>query len=353
MLHRNATLIDRRSLFLAAGTCLGLAAVTPLLDHPALAENATEETPVRVIALKGPTAMGLVRLMDQVGTNKLDVPYTFEIAASPDEAVPMIAKADVDVAFVPANLASVLYGNTNGGVQAIAINTLGVLYLCTAGQPMDSITDLAGATIYASGKGSTPEYALDYILRTNGLDPEVDVTVEWKSEHAECVAALAQDATAWALLPQPFVTTAQTKNPDIATVFDLTQEWDKLQENLPEEERSSLITGVTVVRTAFAEEHPEAVDLFIERCKESVDWVNANTDEAAELVGDYDIVAAGVAKKALPACSIVCIDGKNMQRRLSGYLGILFDQNPKAVGEKLPDDGFYYLPAKDAGNASE
>lgn len=350
MPHRTPALpaaLDRRSLLRAGAACLGLATAAQLLGcgiaFAADEEQPADEIPVRVVALKGPTAMGLVELMDQVDSGALDAPYSFEIVASPDEVAPLVAKADVDVAFVPANLASVLYNNTDGAVRAIAINTLGVLYLCTTGEAVENIADLAGTTIYASGKGATPEYALDYILRANGLDPESDVTIEWKSEHAECVAALAQDANAWALLPQPFVTTAQAKNPDIAVVFDLTQEWDKLQEDLPEEERSSLITGVTITRTAFIEEHAGAVDLFIERCKESADWVNANVEEAAQLVGTYDIVPAEVAQKAIPACSIVCVSGEQMQRDLAGYLGVLFEQNPKAVGGKLPGDEFYYV----------
>ena len=277
MSHRTPALpaaLDRRTLLRAGAACLGVAAATLLLGRgTALADEGqpADEVPVRIVALKGPTAMGLVELMDQVDSGDLNAPYSFEIAASPDEVAPLVAKADVDVAFVPANLASVLYNNTDGGVRAIAVNTLGVLYLCTTGQGAQSVADLAGAIIYASGKGATPEYALDYILRSSGLDPEVDVTVEWKSEHAECVAALAQDADAWALLPQPFVTTAQAKNPAIEVVFDLTAEWDKLQEGPPEEERSSLITGVTIARTAFVEEHAAAVDLFIGRCKESAD----------------------------------------------------------------------------------
>ena len=204
---------------------------------------------------------------------------------------------------------------------------------------------MAGATSYASGKGATPEYTLAYLLKANGLDPDVDVTIEWKSEHAECVSALVQDPQAWALLPQPFATTAMTKNDAIQCVFDLTAEWDAVQEKLPEEERSALLTGVTVARTAFLDEHTEAVDLFLGRYEESVDWVNANVEEAGDLVGAYNIVTAEVAKKALPACNIVYIDGEEMKQDLAGYLKVLFDQNPKAVGGALPDDDFYYLGA--------
>ena len=300
------------------------------------ASETEDETPVHVLALKGPTAMGMVKMMSD--NDSAETPAdTFELAAAPDEVSAKLVQGEVDIAAVPANLASVLYNKTNGGVQ---VNTLGVLYIVEDGDTVQSVADLKGRTIYASGKGATPEYALNYILEKNGLVPGEDVTIEWKSEHAECVAALAEDADGIAMLPQPFVTTAQTKKETLRTALDLTEEWNKIQES--EGTASTLVTGVTVVRTAFAKEHPEAVADFMEAYQASVSYVTENTDEAAKLIGDYDIVPEAVAKKALPACNIVCITGDEMKEKLSGYLGVLKDQNPEAVGGELPGDDFYY-----------
>ena len=301
----------------------------------------TEPVEVNVTALKGPTAMGMVSLMDDVDNGKVDSEnYKFTIAASIDEVTPAISQGETDIAAVPANVASVLYNKLEGGVQVLAVNTLGVLYIVENGDTVQSAADLKGKTIYASGKGATPEYALNYILQQNGLDPAADVTIEWKSEHSECVAALAQDPSGIAMLPQPFVTTAQMKNPDLRVALDLTEEWDKVQEDA--QEPGALLTGVVVVRTEFAKENPEAVSDFLERYKASVDFVNENVDEAAQLVGQYDIVTAEVAQTAIPECNIVCITGDEMQEKLSGYLSALNDQNPEAVGGKLPDDEFSY-----------
>ena len=302
---------------------------------------ALAETDVRVTALKGPTAMGMVELMNEAESGAVKGnAYDFTIASAVDEVSPKLVKGETDIAAVPANLAAVLYNNTEGQVEVLAVNTLGVLYIVESGDSIDSVEDLRGKTIYASGKGATPEYALNYILTENGIDPEKDVTIEWKSEHAECVAALAEDADGIAMLPQPFVTTAQTKKETLRTALDLTEEWNKIQES--EGTASTLVTGVTVVRTAFAKEHPEAVADFMEAYQASVSYVTENTDEAAKLIGDYDIVPEAVAKKALPACNIVCITGDEMKEKLSGYLGVLKDQNPEAVGGELPGDDFYY-----------
>lgn len=294
------------------------------------------EDSVNVLALKGPTAMGMVSLMDQADQGEITGEnYDFQIVASP-----AIAQGTTDIAAVPANLASVLYQKTNGGVQVLTINTLGVLYLVENGKQVQSVSDLKGKTIYASGKGATPEYALNYILKENGLTPGKDVQIEWKSEHTECVAALAEHEDAAALLPQPFVTTAQSKNDSLRVALDLTEEWDKIQKD--NGGNSSLVTGVTVVRTQFAQEHPEIVEDFMERYQESVSYVNEHIEEVAKLIGDYDIVPEEIAKKALPECNIVYIDGAEMKEKLSGYLEVLEQENPQAVGGVLPADEFYY-----------
>ena len=296
----------------------------------------------RVVALKGPTAMGMVQMMkeSEAGGLLADRGYSFELAAAVDEVTPKIVKGDVDIAAVPANLASVLYNNTEGGVKVLAINTLGVLYIVEKGENVKSVEDLRGKTIYASGKGATPEYALNYILSGNGIDPEKDVTIEWKSEHAECLSALLAADDGIAMLPQPFVTVAQTKAEGIRIALDMTEAWNALQEGA--ETPSAMLTGVVVARTAFIEEHPEAVASFLDDYAVSVAFVNDDTEAAAELIGGYDIVAAPVALKALPFCNIVLIEGEELQQKLSGYLTVLFEQNPKAVGGKLPEADFYF-----------
>lgn len=312
-----------------------LALCAGLFAQPASEAVTSDATPVRVAALKGPTAMGLVQLMDESGAGTVDGnDYSFSIVASPTEMTPMIVRGEVDIAALPANLASVLYNNTEGGVKVLAVNTLGVLYIVQHGDDVSSVQDLAGKTIYASGKGSTPEYALSYILEEAGLADSV--TVEWKSEHAECVAAIVNDSDAVALLPQPFVTTAMMQDPSIRVALDLNDAWVEVSPD------SALITGVIVARTAFVESNGEAVDSFLAQYRESTDYANSDTAGAAALVGKYDIVPEAVALKALPECNIVCITGDEMEADLSSYLSVLYEANPASVGGSLPAEDFYY-----------
>ena len=297
--------------------------------------SAGEPVTVRVAALKGPTAMGLAGLEEESAAD-LGVSYDFTLAASADEVTPALLQGELDIACIPANLAAVLYQKTEGQIVTVAVNTLGVLYLVENGNAVQSLSDLKGKTIVAAGKGSTPEYALRYLLTENGINPDADLTIDWKSEHSECVAALGQGAATIALLPQPFVTVAQGKIQGLRMALDLTAEWDALDNG------SALLTGVAVARKAFAEEHPAAVSAFLQDYAVSVDWVNGSTAEAAAVIGEMGIVDADVAEKALPYCNIVCLTGAEMKAKLSGYLQVLFDADPASVGGALPGDDFYY-----------
>lgn len=290
---------------------------------------------VDVAALRGPTSMGLVKLMEESENGFTDNSYSFTLEGAPDAIVPLLVKGDIDAAAIPGNLASVLYNNTKGQIEVIAINTLGVLYIVENGDSIQSVDDLRGRTIYSAGKGSTPEYALQYILSSNGLEVGKDVFIEWKSEHAECVAALKADKNGCAMLPQPFAATAMMQDGNIRIALDLNDLWE-------EQVCSVLITGVTVVRKDFASENPETLQAFMEDYASSVEYVQCDVPGAAALIGKYGIVPEKAALAALPYCRISFITGEEMKEALSEYLSILYDANPKSVGGALPDDGFYY-----------
>lgn len=317
--------------------------VTPSASTPSAPaeDEKAERAPFSIAALKGPTAMGLVQLMKRAGTapagTEAEVPYQFTLAGAADQVSPLLIKGELDMACVPANLASNLYHKTNGQIVTLAINTLGVIYIVETGETLSSLKDLAGKNMVGAGKGSTPEFGLRYLLSENGIDPDTGLSIDWKSEHSECVAALASGVASIALLPQPFVTVAQNKIPGLRVALDLTAEWDALDNG------SGMVTGVIVARKDVVEANPKAVAAFLEDYAESVNWVNANVADAAKLISEYGIVeAAAIAEKALPHCNIVCITGAGMKETLSGYLNALAQQEPKAVGGKVPGDDFYY-----------
>lgn len=298
--------------------------------------NTNEKQEISIAALKGPTAIGLVQLMEEAEQGNTTNTYNFTIAGAADELTAGISNGDIQIAAIPCNLAANLYNKTQGGITLAGINTLGVLYIVETGNDIQTIADLKGKTIYSTGKGTTPEYTLRQLLFSAGLDPDTDVTIEFKSEATE-VAALLSDATnAVAMLPQPYVTTVMMNNDTIRIALDVTKEWEALNED------STVVTGVVVVNTEFLKENKAAVDAFLEEYRTSATYAVNEVEACATLVEKFNIFKAAVAKKAIPYCNIVLIEGEEMQQKAEAYLSVLYEQNPKIIGGTMPDEDFYY-----------
>lgn len=292
---------------------------------------------INVTALRGPTAMGMVKLMKDSESGSVNGnDYDFTIEGAIDAVTPAIVRGSTDIAAVPANVSSVLYNNTDGGIEVLAINTLGVLYIAEKGDSVHSVEDLRGKTIYSSGNGATPEYALRFVLESAGLEIGRDVFIEWRSEHAECVAALEANDGAVAMLPQPFLTSALLSDSSIRVALDLNDLWMEAM-------GTELITGVVIARTSFIEENEDEVRAFLSSYGGSVDFVNGNISEGAALVGEYGIIGEKVANLAIPGCNITLITGEEMKAALSNYLGVLYSMNPKSVGGALPNEDYYFI----------
>lgn len=289
-----------------------------------------DDTEIRIAALKGPTGMGMVKLAD-----KQNYPnYTVSIEASPDALNPRIISGEVDVAAVPVNLASVLYNKLDGDISVLAVSTLGVLYVLEAGSEVNSVADLAGKTVYATGQGATPEYILNYLLDKNGVSESVEVN--YVGEHAALATMLANGSAEIGMLPEPNVTSTLAGNDNLRIALNLTEEWNKVCS-------TELVQGVVIARKSFVNEHPEAIEQFLREYEKSSAFVNENIDEAAKLIVDAGILGnVEIAKKAIPNCNISFSKGEAMHKVVEGMLAVLFEANPKSIGGKLPDKDFYY-----------
>ena len=289
-----------------------------------------DDTEIRIAALKGPTGMGMVKLAD-----KQNYPnYTVSIEASPDALNPRIISGEVDVAAVPVNLASVLYNKLDGDISVLAVSTLGVLYVVEAGSEVNSVADLAGKTVYATGQGATPEYILNYLLDKNGVAGSVEVN--YVGEHAALATMLADGSAEIGMLPEPNVTSTLAGNDNLRIALNLTEEWNKVCS-------TELVQGVVIARKSFVNEHPEAIEQFLREYEKSSAFVNENIDEAAKLIVDAGILGnVEIARKAIPNCNISFSKGEAMHKAVEGMLAVLFEANPKSIGGKLPDKDFYY-----------
>ena len=289
---------------------------------------------VKVAALKGPTGMGMSKLMEDAGQGQSANSYEFTLAGSADVVSSGLINGDFDIAALPTNTIANLYAKTGGEVLSLAVNTLGVLYILSD-EPVSSLSDLSGRTICAAGRGTVAQYVTDYILAENGLTDGENISMEYASEHAEVVAKALSGGCGTVVLPEPFVTNLMLQSSDFQIVADLTLEWSKLG-------GGELAMGGIAVRRGFAEEHPEAVSDFLTEYAASVAYCNENPAEAAALIEKYDIMTAAAAEKAIPNCNMVCITGEEMKSCLTGFYTVLFGLYPDSIGGELPDGGLYF-----------
>jgi NitT/TauT family transport system substrate-binding protein len=289
--------------------------------------------------LPGPSALGALWLMDASLSEETQNSYDIRVLGSPEEVVPMIVQGTVDIAAVPTNLASVLYNNPNLDITMLALSTMGVLHVVDTTGEIAAIADLEGRTVHLSGLGAAPELAFNYVLRQNGLEPGVNINLEFHAEQPQIAALMAEGIAEIALLPEPFATTVTMQNENARHALDLTQEWNRVQPDY------GLVMTAIIVRSEFLAENPGAVSIFLGEYEQSINFVNSNVSEAAGLAVDFGLIpneAIGLA--AIPRSNQVFITGERMQNYTQGYLSVLYAQSPASIGGALPDEAFYFIP---------
>lgn len=294
------------------------------------------KTDVRVVGIKGPTGIGLAGLWEQQEQGTAKNNYTFSLVSVPSDAGSRLVAKEADIAAVPTNLAAALYKKTNGAIQMLAVNTLGVLHILENGDTVQSVEDLKGKTIYSTGAGANPEYILRHVLKENGIDPDKDVTLKFVTENEELATLMVNGTAKIAMVPEPVVTTIRVKNSAVRLALDMTKEWEKLDDG-------ALMMGCVIVRKEFAEQNPSAVKNFLKEYESSIQNAISEVEKTAVLCEKFEIIPkAAVAKQAIPNCNLTYVAGKEMKEQISGYFDVLFAANPASIGGAMPDDGFFY-----------
>lgn len=323
------------TLALSLTACGGQANSEP--EQPDTQEELTAAE-INLYVLSGPTGIGAMNLWAAADAGETKNTYHITMPGANDEVVAALSKGDADIAAVATNLAATLYNKTDGGVTVLAVNTLGVLSLLSNGQEVNAVSDLKGKTIYAPGQGANPEYILRYVLTGNGLDPDKDVTLQFVGEGSELLTVWQSDPEAIILAPQPVATSILMQNENAKTLFDMTEEWDKIAGS-----DSTLMMGCVIVRNEFLQANPGAVELFLQEYAASIEKAQSDVEGTATLCEQYGLIPkAALAQKAIPSCGLTFVTGAEMKTGLSGYLQVIFDANPKSVGGALPGDNFYY-----------
>ncbi len=291
-------------------------------------EGEKDKAKMNIGVLKGPTGLGTVQMMENDSNGEK---YSFTVAGAADELTGRLVSGDLDIAMLPTNAIATLYNKTGGDIVCLGVNTLGVLYILENGNSVNSVSDLEGKTILASGKGSIAEHVLSIILKKNNVNAEIF----WATEHTEAVTLALTGEYDIVMLPEPFVTNLMLKSDSFRVALGLTEEWFKVSD------RTALTMGGVAVRKAFLDEHPDAVKTFVEDYENSVKYTCTEYAEAAKLAEKYNIIAAAVAKEAIPRCHIVWLHGDSYKDTLNKFLNEIYEVNPKLVGENIPGDDFY------------
>lgn len=295
---------------------------------------------VDIKVLGGPTGMGISKLWNDSKNGNTALKYNFSVTASPDaEYLADIKKGEFDIAALPTNVAAKLY-NTGAPIQIAAVNTLGVLYVLEAADTptIKSVADLKGKTIYTTGQGATPEYALRYILSSNGIDPDNDVNIIYETDGSLVIADIKKGDASVVMLPEPAATNVQ-KVTNAKVVLDVTEEWNKIAG-----EGNDLMQGCVVVSNKFVSEHKDLLDTFLAEYDASVKYVNENQSEAAQMIVDLQIlsVSAEVAQTAINGSKITYVDGDAMKTALLKVYEVLFNADNASIGGKIPDENIFY-----------
>lgn len=291
---------------------------------------------VVVATLKGPTGISMIKMIDGAPTLGDGVKVKYDVYSAPEELTAKLVAKQVDFATIPTNQAALLY-NKMPDYQLAATSIWGVMYIVSSGEKVESVTDLKGKTICLSGKGNTPDIALRYILEANKLDPEKDVKLEYIAEHSEVAAKFVSGLVKHVLLPEPFATGAIMKLKGAKTTVDLQKEWAKASGN------SEFPQTCLVVRSEFAKNNPDVVQNLLNRYKESIDWVNANLDEAGKLVEKNNLGLNAVAvKMSIPRCNMKYVSAEDSKNAVNLFLGVILKYNSQFVGGKLPGENFFY-----------
>lgn len=301
--------------------------------------NDNQKTNIKVAVLNGTTGFGMAKLMEDNANGTSSNNYEFSVETDASNIISSLIAGTVDIAALPTNAAANVYNKSNGKVQVLAINTLGVLYLLEKDDQISSINDLNGKTIYVPAQN--PTFITKYILTSNNINATIDSTTYSTPEALKNAVVAGQ--VDLAVLPQPVVTAAiagaKQGNKNYSVALDLTEEWNKIPNS------KQLVQGCVVVRTEFANNNKEAVNAFLDEYEKSINYLNDNPNETAELIVKYNIFAnANVASKAIPACNIKFMKGEEMKSSMSAFIEIMYNIAPASVGNKIPSADFYYIP---------
>jgi len=296
----------------------------------------TDTQKIRIATLKGPSAMGMVKMIDslnQVEESNIEI----TIYNEPIQVRKLMLENEVDLAVLPTTMAAILY-NKKVNYKLAAIPVWGTLYLFGNDTTIKTWSDLRGKKINLMAKGMTPDVLFKYLLIQNDIDPENDVKLDYSfPTHIDLANAVAAEQADLGVISEPLVSLVMKKNKKLKPIFDLNSEWKKIVQNTP------IAQTALLVHSDFVKNNPEKLQEFLDNYKKSTNWVNENKHEAAKLIVQYEILPnIEVAESSIPRSNLNFIEAKDIRKEINEYFQIFYDLNPDIIGGKIPDEYFIY-----------
>ncbi|MDA3956502.1 MqnA/MqnD/SBP family protein [Oceanispirochaeta sp.] len=317
-------------------TILSLIILLPLMasGSPETISRGIPEEPVSVALLNGPSGIGLIKLKSENPFQGSEVLIDTQVLGAPKVLMGQMLKGEWDAAVLPANMAALLY-NKGVAYRCIGVTGLGNLYLVAHKDvQISSIKDMAEQTIYIPGKNTTPDLIIQLLAAEYGIDLKLD----YSFNPADLAKALAGGIVNAAVLPEPLATIALKSGQDLVIAADMQSLWRDTFPLTPDYPLT-----VMVVRSDFADQYPDLVNILRDAAQESLNWVTENPAEAAGLIKEQGFtLPPPIVAQAIPRSNYVFLKGKEMEALMAPYFSSLMTLNPDVIAAVLPDKEFYY-----------
>lgn len=289
-----------------------------------------------VASISGPAALGFVKAMEPSIDPQVRLGDTVQYSFKEDEEAiyAQLLEGKTDMAVVPTEIAAKLY-REGAGYQLAAVNTGGYLYLLSADESISAVSDLRGKTVTIVGEKSAADVVIRELLMQAGIDPDNDLTLTYTAS-AETVMENVADGDIL-VLSEPWVTDLLDENSDFSIALDIQEEWMGINED-----EMPLPLTCLIVKKEIPIDRAEEWDLFVADYQDSIDWVNNNPAETAELLDDHEVgITKGQAEGVISRSNLEYLDAANTKSAVEKYLNLFLEANPDSIGGSMPDTEFY------------
>lgn len=286
---------------------------------------------IKVLSPAGLPTLSLVKMINEthdIDGNKI----TYKIEKNADALVVDMLKREGDIAIVPSNFAAQLY---NKGLEYVILGTVGWgSFYIIGNDRIENIKELENKDIYAFGRGLTPDIILQNILLKSGIDPEKDIKITYVGSGNELAGFYLSEKAKIAVVPEPMLSTIMSKNKETKINFNLNNMWKTIFRS-----KSGYPQSTLIVKKEVLEENPELIKKFVENLKESIIFLNQDSDKRTEYVNNLNImINISILNEILSNANIDFVEIGESKSEYEDYFKILYDTNSKVIGGKIPDE---------------